>query len=273
MKDTRDDLIPGAPADSLVGLGGCDGFVGQVERGMCSTAPPPPPKPVAAVERSHASYPPVPIPNLPPMPLRARLLRPWIAGAGGALLIALAAWANGDDTAPADEAAPSAAAGSEVRGAEDFGSMVQAHAANAVAQAKEEARVAQAALKAAADQEPETELGDEDQDAAANETATASSKAKPAKKAAKRGFSRDAARSAVFGAANRASGCRTKKGPKGRGRATVTIAPSGRVTGVSVSGPFSGTKSGRCIASVFRSVRVAPFAGSSVTLGKSFTVR
>jgi hypothetical protein len=86
-------------------------------------------------------------------------------------------------------------------------------------------------------------------------------------------FNRDAARSAVFAAASNAAGCREARGPKGRGKASVTIAPSGSVTGVAVSGPFAGTKVGGCVARVFRGVRVPAFSGSAVTLEKSFTIR
>jgi hypothetical protein len=86
-------------------------------------------------------------------------------------------------------------------------------------------------------------------------------------------FPRDAARSQMFSAASRASGCRRRGGPTGRGRASVTIAPSGRVAGVGVSGPFAGTSVGRCVASVFRGVHVPPFGGGSVTVGKSFSIR
>lgn len=104
------DPIPGAPADSLVGLGGDGGFVGQVERELCVSTPPPPP-PVMSPETHEAvtrSYPPIPVPNirLPDMPLRARMLRPWMGIAGAAVLIALVGVASGDDE-PAQAASAS----------------------------------------------------------------------------------------------------------------------------------------------------------------------
>ena len=86
-------------------------------------------------------------------------------------------------------------------------------------------------------------------------------------------FDRDAARSKVFAAAANASSCRSKGGPTGRGKAAVTVGPDGRVLSVSISGPVSGNKVGRCVARIFRSLRVPAFSGSPVTLSKSFTIR
>lgn len=268
--------IPGAPADSLMGLGGSDGFVGQCERELClSTPPPPPPEPEDNVTRS---YPPIPMPSLPEMPLRARMLRPWVGVAASAVLIAIVGLASGDD----DEASPAAVGQATTL---SFGTELR-HVAAAALDAGE----AEAARQAAeADASPTTDddaIGDEgsegderDEDdetasrIASSGTAKGAKGAKAAEKKVAGAFNRDAARSAIFSAASRASGCRTKNGPKGRGRATVTIGPSGGVTSVSVSPPFAGTKSGSCVASVFRTVRIGPFSGSAVTLGKSFTVR
>ena len=86
-------------------------------------------------------------------------------------------------------------------------------------------------------------------------------------------FNRDAARSAVFSAAGSASACKGKRGPSGSGKASVTIGPSGKVVGVAISGPLAGTKTGRCVERLFRSVTVPPFEGGAVTLSKSFRVR
>lgn len=86
-------------------------------------------------------------------------------------------------------------------------------------------------------------------------------------------FDRDAATSAMFGAAGGASSCATEGGPSGRGRVSVTLSPSGRVSSVDVGGPFAGTKTGSCIASLFRSISVPPFTGGAVALQKSFHVK
>ena len=92
-------------------------------------------------------------------------------------------------------------------------------------------------------------------------------------KKAKGEFSRDAARSALAGAAGAASGCKKKGGPTGRGRVTVTFAPSGRATQATVGAPFAGTSVGSCAAAAFRSARVPPFDGGAVTVSKSFFIK
>jgi len=278
MVDRHDnpmDPIPGAPADSLVGLGGSDGFVGQCDRERClSTPPPPPPEPEVKVTRS---YPPIPIPSLPEMPLRARMLRPWMGAATGAVLIAVVGMATGGEE-------PEAATGDAPATMRAFGGRVGALASAALkaGEARAERRAAERAEAEAAKSDPKAEndsAGEDGADAEAEDSASsriasgAPSHATKKKNDATSAFDRDAARSAIFAAASRASGCRTRGGPKGRGRATVTIGPNGNVISVSVSPPFAGTKSGHCVASVFRAARIAPFSGSPVTLGKSFSVR
>ena len=86
-------------------------------------------------------------------------------------------------------------------------------------------------------------------------------------------FSPDAARSALGAAAGAASGCKKKGGPTGRGRVTVTFAPSGRATQATVGPPFAGTSVGSCAAGAFKSARVPPFTGSPVTVSKSFFIK
>ncbi len=86
-------------------------------------------------------------------------------------------------------------------------------------------------------------------------------------------FNVNAARSALGGAAGAASGCGKKKGKKRKSRATVTFAPSGRATGVSISGGAAGTSAGSCAANIFRRCTVPPFTGSSQTVGKTFYVK
>jgi hypothetical protein len=90
---------------------------------------------------------------------------------------------------------------------------------------------------------------------------------------ADRKFSRSAAVSALNSAAGAASGCKKADGPTGRGRVSVTFAPSGRVTTAVVNGPpFAGTSVGGCVAAAFRRASVPPFDGSPVTVHKSFTI-
>jgi hypothetical protein len=90
---------------------------------------------------------------------------------------------------------------------------------------------------------------------------------------ADRKFSRSAAVSALNAAAGAASGCKKPDGPTGRGRVSVTFAPSGRVTTAVVNGPpFAGTSVGGCVAAAFRRATVPPFDGSPVTVHKSFSI-
>jgi predicted Zn finger-like uncharacterized protein len=85
-------------------------------------------------------------------------------------------------------------------------------------------------------------------------------------------FDRAAAVEALTAAAANAGSCKQADGPTGEGQATVTFAPSGRVTSASVSGALAGSRVGGCVAKLFRSARVPPFAGDSVTVSKRFTV-
>ena len=90
--------------------------------------------------------------------------------------------------------------------------------------------------------------------------------------AAKKPLNRSAMLAALGSAAGSASGCKRSGGPSGRGRASVTFSPNGRVTGVSLSGKFAGTSVGQCVVGVFRSARVPPFSGTAVTVGRGFVV-
>ena len=86
-------------------------------------------------------------------------------------------------------------------------------------------------------------------------------------------FSKASAISALGAAASSAGSCKKPGGPTGPGKATVTFAPSGRVTTATVAGgSYAGTGVGGCVASVFRRAHVPPFSGSSVTVSKSFQI-
>jgi hypothetical protein len=87
-------------------------------------------------------------------------------------------------------------------------------------------------------------------------------------------FSVSAAQVALTQAAGNAAGCAKPGGPTGSGKATVTFAPSGRVTTANVlTPPFAGTPVGGCVAGIFRKARVPAFNGNPVTVSKSFTIR
>jgi hypothetical protein len=85
-------------------------------------------------------------------------------------------------------------------------------------------------------------------------------------------FDRAAAATALGTAAAQAQSCKTIGGPTGKGQATVTFAPSGRVTSASVSGDVAGSSVGSCVAKLFRSTRVPPFSGEAVTVAKRFAI-
>lgn len=68
--------------------------------------------------------------------------------------------------------------------------------------------------------------------------------------------------------------CSVPGGPTGMGHATITWDPSGSVSSVSVDGgPFPGTATGGCLARVYSTLTVPPFAGAPVRVGKTFLLK
>jgi len=86
------------------------------------------------------------------------------------------------------------------------------------------------------------------------------------------GFDKSTVQAALSRAANMVGMCRRPGGASGPGKATVTLAPSGRVQDVSIQGGIAGTPTGECVAAQFRTVKVPPFQGSAVTVSKSFVI-
>jgi hypothetical protein len=86
-------------------------------------------------------------------------------------------------------------------------------------------------------------------------------------------FNRDAASAAMGGAAGGASGCGKPDGPTGRCKVTVTFAPSGRATNVSVGPPCGGSPVGSCIAAAFRKISIPPFSGDPMSVSKTVTIK
>jgi hypothetical protein len=83
-------------------------------------------------------------------------------------------------------------------------------------------------------------------------------------------FDRAAASGALSRAANMVGMCHRPGGDSGPGKALVTFGPSGRpqsVTVQGVSGPVAD-----CVATQFRNVKIAPFSGDPVTVGKGFVI-
>ena len=67
--------------------------------------------------------------------------------------------------------------------------------------------------------------------------------------------------------------CKRPGGPTGSGHVVITVAATGEVRSVVVDvSPFAGTAVGDCIAEQFRKVRVPPFAGGDVKIGKVFSI-
>lgn len=104
--------------------------------------------------------------------------------------------------------------------------------------------------------------------AAAGQTAAPAAAPAPASGAP---FDRGAAAAALAGV--NPAACKKPDGPTGSGHVTVTFEPSGSVSSAVVdSGPYPGTPVGGCIAGKYRGARVPPFGGSSVKVGKSFSL-
>jgi hypothetical protein len=90
----------------------------------------------------------------------------------------------------------------------------------------------------------------------------------------RRPFNAKAARLAVDRAAARAKSCKDARDPAGSVSATVTFAPSGKVSEVAITTPrYANTKTGTCVASRLREARVPEFSGNPVTVKKSLLVK
>ena len=66
--------------------------------------------------------------------------------------------------------------------------------------------------------------------------------------------------------------CKKKDGPTGKGSATVTFAPEGNVTSVSVDPPYAGTPVGDCVAGLLKRTKTNSFKGSPQTVKHSFEI-
>jgi hypothetical protein len=86
-------------------------------------------------------------------------------------------------------------------------------------------------------------------------------------------FDTQAASAAIAAAFQRAASCRVPGDEAGAVTATLTYAPSGRVTSATVSGVFAGTVIGGCVASVLRSAQVPPFSGEHLTVKRTVELR
>ena len=102
----------------------------------------------------------------------------------------------------------------------------------------------------------------------ATEPATAAAAAEPTEKLPDGSFDRGSAARALGVAGRNLGNC----GPtRETGHATITFRPDGGVSSVVVdAGPFVGTPVGACIEQRFREIRIRPYDGGPVKVGKSF---
>ncbi len=67
--------------------------------------------------------------------------------------------------------------------------------------------------------------------------------------------------------------CKIAGGPRGEGHVLVTFAPSGDVQTVSLDrAPFARSPVESCILGQYRTLKVKPFKGDAVTVGKTFRI-
>jgi len=167
------------------------------------------------------------------------------------------------------EAAPAAAASAPAASPEPSAA---ANPAAAAAPAAASAKAAPEAPAAAANTPSSTKPSEKPADKPAEKPAEAAKPEPPAAAPAGAEFDKGAAVTALGAAAANAASCKKPDGPTGAGKAAVTFAPSGRATMANITGAFAGTEVGGCVARLFRSARVPPFAGDPVTVSKSFSI-
>ena len=81
-------------------------------------------------------------------------------------------------------------------------------------------------------------------------------------------FDAEEARTAVASVLKAVAACKEAGGPSGQTSAAVTFGPNGQVTAVTVGAPFSGTSTGTCIITAFKSAKVTPFNGLPGTVSQ-----
>jgi predicted Zn finger-like uncharacterized protein len=264
-----DDPFGMGAAGGLMGIGGAGGgalFGGDNHALLTAPAPPPPPPPTPAQIAS--GFPPA----YAAAPAKNKLVL-ILGGVGGVAIIGLlAALVFGKK----HEAGPSPDSSALTSAAASATSEPAPKKPEEEATPKPEDKPADsAAASASASAAPSAKPADKPVAVAAKSDAPKKPKDEPPPMPAADAppFSKASAISALSAAASAANSCKKPGGPTGGGKATVTFAPSGRVTTATVAGgSFAGTPVGGCIASVFRRAHVPAFSGSSVTVSKSFSV-
>ena len=257
---------------AAAGLMGGSGALFGADNQALMTAPAPPPPPVVPVAAPFVAGA-MPAPYQPKANNKLVYI---VGGVGGVviigLLIALLSGKKSDSSATADNsAAPSMSAPSRV-------SDKPADEAKEAKKEDEPAKPAESASAApSTSASPSTSATASTKPSGGTQASTGGTPKKPKEEAAPpadaQPFSKASAISALTAAASSAGSCKKAGGPTGPGKATVTFAPSGRVTTATVAGgSYAGTGVGGCVASVFRRAHVPPFSGSAVTVSKSFQI-
>lgn len=86
------------------------------------------------------------------------------------------------------------------------------------------------------------------------------------------GFDAAAAKASIASAAARAGACHDGTSAPQKALVTITFAPSGEASAVSVTGALSGTPTAACVEQLFRGVTVPAFTGDSVTVSRTVSV-
>jgi predicted Zn finger-like uncharacterized protein len=264
-----DDPFGMGAGNGLMGIGGSSGVLFGADNQALLTAPaapPPPPAPTPAQIAAGAM-------PAPAAPANNKLVY-IVGGIGGVVIIGLLAvlllGKKADTTATADSAMPSASAAPVA--------IADKPAEEAKKDEPKPSDAPSASVAPSASAAPSaSEAKPADKPVAVAQSGGTAAK-KPAEPAAAPAgdappFSKASAISALGAAASGAGSCKKAGGPTGAGKATVTFAPSGRVTTATVAGgSYAGTAVGGCVASVFRRAHVPAFSGSSVTVSKSFQI-
>ena len=257
----------GGGGASVASIGGGNALFTLADNQRLLSAPPPPPEPPPKAVAAAT------VPSLAPAAMTKKTLGIVIGGVVAVLLLGVGigvAVGGGDDEKDTDEAGSAtaqASAAPEEKKAEE-----------AVEKKEEPPPAESATAKAEEKAADEAKSGAASAPSPASKPASGPAKAAPKKEdaapvVADQPFNRGAAVSAMSAAASQAASCKKPGGPTGSGKATLTFAPTGRVTSATVTTPpFAGTAVGGCVASVFRRAKVPPFTGNPITVSKSFTI-
>ena len=262
QQSNPDDPFGMGASNGLMGIGGSSGILFGADNQALLTAPAPPPPPTPAQVAAGAMPAPAPANNK---------LVYIVGGVGGVVIIGLLlALILGKK----HDAAPSADSGGAPSASTVHGSSPEKPATDEAKPAEPEKPSEAASASAAPSASAAASAKPADKPALGGQTTPKKPKEEaPAPAADAPPFSKASAISALGAAASAAGSCKKPGGPTGAGKATVTFAPSGRVTTATIAGgSYAGTAVGGCVASVFRRAHLPAFSGSSVTVSKSFQI-